>query len=400
MNRSETVNTFAAAIAPAVRELAGVPGDPVSVVFTSFSSGMKKEEIQDAFTRCGLPGAFVEYSDELPVVYDRISAEFAEEGSLRIISVEETGSFVTGYTKADADAALKAFISGYDYKLSSEKCCKPSGRLSGKVSVVTGSAQGFGAGIAQGMAAEGSYIIVADLNIVLAEEVAAGLNNEYGEGIALAVKTDITDEDSVRDMTEKAVLQYGGLDVFVSNAGVVRAGSVEEMTAKDFAFVTDINYTAYFLCVKYASRPMKVAARFTPEDWRDIIQINSKSGLEGSNKNFAYAGSKFGGIGLTESFALELVEYNIKVNSICPGNYYDGPLWSDPEKGLFVSYLKAGKIPGARTVEDVRQFYLSKSPIRRGCTPDDVTKAILYCIDQKYETGQAIPVTGGQKMLK
>ena len=127
--------------------------------------------------------------------------------------------------------------------------------------------------------------------------------------------------------------------------------------------------------------------------------MSSKSGLEGSNKNFAYAGSKFGAIGLVQSFALELVAYNIKVNAICPGNYLDGPLWSDPEKGLFVQYLKAGKVPGAKTVADVRKFYESKTPIARGCLPIDVARAIMYCVEQQYETGQAIPVTGGQVML-
>ena len=131
----------------------------------------------------------------------------------------------------------------------------------------------------------------------------------------------------------------------------------------------------------------------------DIIQINSKSGLEGSNKNFAYAGSKFGGIGLTASFALELAPYNIKVNSICPGNFLNGPLWSDPEKGLFVQYLHAGKVPGAKTVEDVRKFYESKVPLGRGCETVDVARAIMYIVEQEYETGQAIPVTGGQIML-
>ena len=80
----------------------------------------------------------------------------------------------------------------------------------------------------------------------------------------------------------------------------------------------------------------------------DIIQINSKSGLEGSKCNFAYAGSKFGSIGLVQSFALELVEHGIKVNAVCPGNFLDGPLWSDPKTGLFVQYLKAKKVPGAK----------------------------------------------------
>jgi sorbitol-6-phosphate 2-dehydrogenase len=133
--------------------------------------------------------------------------------------------------------------------------------------------------------------------------------------------------------------------------------------------------------------------------WSDIIQINSKSGLAGSNRNFAYAGSKFGGIGLTQSFALELVEDGIKVNSVCPGNFYDGPLWSDPERGLFVQYLRTGKVPGAKTVEDVRRAYEAKTPIRRGCTTPDVMKAIYYLVDQEFETGQALPVTGGQIML-
>ncbi|NQU41870.1 SDR family oxidoreductase, partial [bacterium] len=134
--------------------------------------------------------------------------------------------------------------------------------------------------------------------------------------------------------------------------------------------------------------------------WRgDIVQINSKSGLQGSNRNFAYAGGKFGGIGLTQSFALELIDDGIKVNSICPGNFFEGPLWSDPEKGLFVQYLRANKVPGAKTIEDVKKFYESKVPMGRGCRPEDVMHALYYVVDQQYETGQAVPVTGGQVML-
>ena len=145
--------------------------------------------------------------------------------------------------------------------------------------------------------------------------------------------------------------------------------------------------------------PVLAAQTAAGGDWCDIVQINSKSGLEGSNKNGAYAGSKFGTIGLTQSFAKELVTDKVKVNSICPGNFFDGPLWSHPEKGLFVQYLQTGKVPGAKTIEEVRRFYESKVPMDRGCTPEDVATAILYCVEQKYETGQAVPVTGGQVML-
>ena len=214
------------------------------------------------------------------------------------------------------------------------------------------------------------------------------------------VFVNVTDEESIKKMMELAVLEYGGVDIFVNNAGIAKAGSLEEMQKNTFELVTAINYTGYFLCTKYASAVMKIQHEIAPDYMMDIIEINSKSGLAGSNKNFAYAGSKFGGIGLTQSFAMELAPYQIKVNAVCPGNYLDGPLWSDPEKGLFVQYLNAGKVPGAKTVEDVRKFYMSKVPLNRGCFPLDIARAIMYIVEQTYETGQAIPVTGGQEMLK
>ncbi len=94
------------------------------------------------------------------------------------------------------------------------------------------------------------------------------------------------------------------------------------------------------------------------------------------------------------------MENNIKVNAISPGNFFDGPLWSDPENGLFVQYLNAGKVPGAKTLDDVKKFYENQVPAQRGCRVIDVARAIFYAIEQEYETGQAIPVTGGQIMLK
>jgi sorbitol-6-phosphate 2-dehydrogenase len=96
---------------------------------------------------------------------------------------------------------------------------------------------------------------------------------------------------------------------------------------------------------------------------------------------------------------MELVEDGIKVNAICPGNFFEGPLWSDPTNGLFVQYLRSGKVPGAKTIEDVRRSYKEKVPMRRGCRTADVMKALLYLVEQEYETGQAVPVTGGQIML-
>ncbi|MDD5705639.1 MAG: SDR family NAD(P)-dependent oxidoreductase, partial [Kiritimatiellae bacterium] len=217
------------------------------------------------------------------------------------------------------------------------------GRAAGKVCLVTGAARGFGLEIATALAREGAFVALADINAEGVEAAVATLNGGMAEPVAMGVTVDVTSPESMRAAVAAIVTRYGGLDVLVSNAGVVKAGSVMEQPLKDFEFVTKVNYTGYFVCVQAVAPVMSLQHQGCPESWFDIIQINSKSGLEGSNKNGAYAGSKFGGIGLTQSFALELVAHGIKVNSICPGNFLDGPLWSDPKNGLFVQYLKSGK---------------------------------------------------------
>lgn len=268
-----------------------------------------------------------------------------------------------------------------------------------RVALVTGGAQGFGEEITRGLVSAGALVFIADLNKPGAEKLAAALNGEYGKTTAFPVEVNVGDEASVEKMAETIALICGGLDLCVSNAGVLRASSILEQDISGFRFVTEINYVAFAIMTKYCGLLMKAQHEASPSWFADIIQINSKSGLDGSNKNGAYAGSKFGSIGLVQSFAKELVEYNIKVNAVCPGNFFDGPLWADPEKGLFVQYLKTGKVPGARTVEDVKAFYEAKVPMGRGCTGPDVIRAILYLVEQIYETGQALPVTGGQVML-
>ena len=278
-------------------------------------------------------------------------------------------------------------------------CASRADVVKNKTALVTGGAQGFGEELVRGLVKQGAVVFIADLNLEGAEKLAAALNAEEKKQTAFAVKVNVADEESVENMFETAALTCGGLDLCISNAGVLRASSILEQDMASFRFVTDINYTAFAVVTKHCARLMKRQYAAAPSWPTDIIQINSKSGLEGSNKNGSYAGGKFGGIGLVESFALELVAYGIKVNAICPGNFFDGPLWSDPEKGLFVQYLKAGKVPGAQTVADVKAFYEAKVPMNRGCSGPDVLKAVLYLVEQTYETGQALPVTGGQVML-
>ncbi len=287
-----------------------------------------------------------------------------------------------------------------NYRRQVAKSRQAAGRVDNKVVIVTGGAQGFGSGIAETLMADGANVVIADLNAEKGSEMAAQLNRTSGKNKALFVKTDVSAAASVENLIAETVTHFGGVDVIISNAGILRAGSLDEMHPETFELMTRVNYNGYFLCAKYASAVMKLQHAWRNESFSDIIQINSKSGLKGSNKNFAYAGGKFGGIGLTQSFALELMPYRIKVNSICPGNFFDGPLWSDPQNGLFVQYLKTGKVPGAKTLEDVKAYYEKQVPAGRGCRVADVMKAIYYVIEQEYETGQAVPVTGGQEMLR
>jgi rhamnose utilization protein RhaD (predicted bifunctional aldolase and dehydrogenase)/NAD(P)-dependent dehydrogenase (short-subunit alcohol dehydrogenase family) len=366
--------------------------------------------------------------DVLARVLEGVEAHVAATGERPIIViVPGIGLFAAGGTWAQADTARHIYLDALRVgegalRLGGVRALAPAerrfiedweaeayrkgvaassagGRVAGRVALVTGAAQGFGLALAAGLVASGAHVVLADMNAAGAASEAAALEERFGPGRAVSVAMNVTDEQSVADGVHAVIRRYGGLDILVSNAGVLRAGGVTTQPVADFDLVTKVNYRGYFLCVRSAAPVMARQHAARPGWWSDVIEINSKSGLTGSSRNSAYAGSKFGGIGLTQSFALELVGDGIKVNAICPGNFLDGPLWADPANGLFVQYLREGKVPGATTIDDVRRFYEAKVPMGRGCTPDDVLEALHYLVAQQYETGQALPVTGGQVML-
>jgi sorbitol-6-phosphate 2-dehydrogenase len=264
--------------------------------------------------------------------------------------------------------------------------------LEDRVAVVTGGGQGLGQAICQRLAREGCDVVVADINAETAARTAAELNAYYQqEGRtkrrAIAMRVDVTKEDEVAALVDRTVQEFGRLDIFVANAGILISGEIDQFPAEKWEAVIRVNLIGYFLCAKHACRVMKQQRSGT------IIQINSKSGKKGSYKNSAYAASKFGGIGLTQSLALEMAEYGVRVNAICPGNLLDSPLWVD---SLYSQYAKKWGI----SEEEVRRRYLEQVPLGRGCTYDDVCNILVYLASDaaSYMTGQAINVTGGQEM--
>lgn len=258
--------------------------------------------------------------------------------------------------------------------------------LQDRIALVTGGAQGLGQAICQRLAAEGCHVVVADVNLEAASATAAEIEANTDRQ-TLAVKVDVTDEAQVEALVAQTLEKFGRLDILVSNAGILMAEEITEFPAEKWRAVMNVNLFGYFLTAKHAARPMKAQGSGV------IIQINSKSGKKGSFKNSAYAASKFGGIGLTQSIALDLAEYGVRVNAVCPGNLLDSPLWVN---SLYSQYAKKWGI----TEAEVRQKYIDQVPMKRGCTYTDVCNVVVFLASDQssYMTGQAINVTGGQEM--
>ena len=258
--------------------------------------------------------------------------------------------------------------------------------LKGKVALITGAGRGIGKGIARYLALrEGCRLAINDLDSDLSQDVAEEIIKEGGE--AIACPADVGDRSDVEKMVEKVTRHFGKIDILVNNAGINIVGHIFDVTDKNWDKIMYVNLRGLFLCSQIVAKEMvrrKIKGK--------IINISSKSGKQGGLWLSPYCTSKFGVIGFTQSLALDLAEYGINVNAVCPGIIFT-PLWKEKLDKKFAK--KLGIKP-----EEVHNYYIKKIPLGRAATAEDIARVVAFLSSElsDYMTGQAINVTGGQEM--
>ncbi len=244
------------------------------------------------------------------------------------------------------------------------------GQLDGKVAVVTGAAQGIGRALADGLAAEGARIVVADLRG--AEEAAA----RYPDGLGLAV--DVADEADVARLVDATVDRCGGLDVLVNNAGLyasLEMRAFTEIPLEEWRTVMDVNVASMFLTCRAAVPVMREAGGGA------IVNISSGTPFRGVPFLLHYVTSKGAIVAFTRALARELGKDAIRVNCVAPGFTMSEGVKQHPE-----------------VIEKLREVSVSARTIQRDQEPEDVVGAVTYLCgpSASFVTGQTIVIDGGQ----
>ena len=250
-------------------------------------------------------------------------------------------------------------------------------RLEERIAIVTGAAAGIGAAIARAFCGEGARVVVADRDSEAAEATA----KEIGHA-AIAMRLDVTKEDQVRAVVADTLARFDRIDILVNNAGIMRKAYVKDMAEELWDAVVDVNLKATFLCSK-AVLPAMIEARRGR-----IINIASIAAKVGEPTASAYSAAKFGVIGFTRSLALEVAQYDILVNAICPG-----PI---PTALGQQGWREGAQIEGV-DLDRIMARVGSRSPLRRLGSVEQVAKMALFIAsdDCDFTTGSAFNVDGG-----
>ena len=254
-------------------------------------------------------------------------------------------------------------------------------QLADKVAIITGAGSGMGKAIAQAYAREGARVVIADVNLAAAQEVAHDVASTGGE--ASAVQIDVRDRTQAQAMVDAAVERFGGVDILVNNAGVGRIIPFLETTNDDWDYMFDVNCKGLLWCSQAAARQMIAQDR-----GGKIINLASQAGRRGEALVLAYCASKACVISMTQSMALALAPHKINVNGIAPG-IVDTPFWVEVDKQF-------AKLLGWEVGEPKRRF-VESIPLGRIEQPDVVTGAAIFLAsaDSDYMTQQTLNVDGG-----
>jgi sorbitol-6-phosphate 2-dehydrogenase len=207
----------------------------------------------------------------------------------------------------------------------------------------------------------------------------------------MTVKCDVTGEDNVRKAFEAVLGKWGGLDILVNAAGVAPAGPLVDIPVDKWRTALEVNLTGYFLMAKAAAKIM-----IKQGYGGCIINVSSKSGLEASKDNTAYNATKAGEIHIARGWALELGEYGIRVNSVAPGNVFEGSKIWNPQ------YMKICAKKYGIKPEHVIPYYVSKTALKREIKGQDIADAVVFLCSDKARTitGQTLVADSGQVMVR
>jgi meso-butanediol dehydrogenase/(S,S)-butanediol dehydrogenase/diacetyl reductase len=257
--------------------------------------------------------------------------------------------------------------------------------LNDAVAIVTGGARGIGRGVALALGREGTRIVIADLPSVRADMEETQRLVE-AEGVqSLLVDVDVRDWSQVSAMAQAALERFGRIDVLVNNAGVIGVAPVVAMTEEQWDLVIDVNLKGTFLCSK------AVAPHMMERRSGRIINMSSQAGRRGSPGLAHYCTTKFGLIGFTQSLALELAQFNVTVNAICPG-VVDTAMWRQHLLPA-ISALRGGNIN-----ETWETWVRERIPLGRPQTLEDIGQAAVFLCRADNITAEAINVTGATEL--
>ena len=262
-----------------------------------------------------------------------------------------------------------------------------AGELHGRIAVVTGAGSGLGKSIAVGLAKAGASVALLDIDEKAVKETTEQVPNYQ----TMVVRCDLTNERDVVNSFQAVLENWGGLDILVNAAGVAPAYPLVDTPVDKWRLALEVNLTGYLLCAREAARIM-IAQGMTG----CIINLSSKSGLDASKNNTAYNATKAGEIHMARGWALELGEYGIRVNSIAPGNVFEGSKIWNP-KYIKVCAEKYGIKP-----EEIISYYVNKTALKREIKGQDVADSVVFlCSDRaRTITGQVLVGDCGQVMVR